>query len=325
MATMEPYKPHGVIPAVLLPFGEDFAIDEAAFRSHLRDVTGVRGIGAITVNGHSSEVHACTADERKRVLDIALDEAGGRVPVIDGIYTDSSLEAARVARESERAGAAALLVLPPHSIGRGGGQKRPEMALLHFRAIAGATGLPLIAFQYPLADGYGYPLDTLLRIADEVPTLAAIKDGCYDVRLHERHIRTLQSLPRPVNVLTTHSPWLLPSLTLGCNGLLSGAGSIVADLHVALFEAVRAGDMKRAAAVNDRLYPTSQCFYADPACDMHNRMKEGLALLGRLPRAVVRPPLAKLGAAEIAAIAAALKQAGIGRDGASPPPAPATK
>jgi len=192
------------------------------------------------------------------------------------------------------------------------------MALLHFHAIAEATDLPLIAFQYAMGSGYGYPLDTLLRIADEVPTLAAIKDGCYDAKLHEKHIRTLQSLPRPVNVLTTHSPWLLPSLTLGCNGLLSGAGSIIADLHVALFEAVQAGDVKHAAEVSDRIYPTSQCFYADPTCDMHNRMKEGLVILGRLPRAVVRPPLAKLSDAEITRIAAALKEAGIGREGAVP-------
>ncbi len=318
MPANEPYVPHGVIPAVLLPFDADFAIDETAFRSHLGDVAAVAGITALTVNGHSSEVHACTAAEQQRVLDIALDEVGGRVPVINGIYTDSSLEAARIARASAESGASALLVIPPHSIGRGGGQTRPEMALLHFHAIADATDLPLIAFQYPLGTGYGYPLDTLLRIADEIPSLAAIKDGCNDAKLHETHIRTLKSLPRPVNVLSTHSAWLLASLTLGCDGLLSGSGSVIADLHVALFEAVQAGDLAGAAAVNDRIWPTAECFYAAPGCDMHNRMKEALVILGRLPRAVVRPPLARLGAAEIERIGRALKAAGITRDGAVP-------
>ena len=217
---------------------------------------------------------------------------------------------------SEAAGASALLILPPHSIGRGGGNARPEMALTHFKTIAEATDLPLITFQYPLATGYGYPLETLLRLADEVPTIAAIKDGCADPKLHERHIRELQSLTRPVNVLTTHSMWLMSSLAMGCNGLLSGSGSVIADLQVALFEAVRAKDLARAQRINDQIYPTAQCFYASPGADMHNRMKEALVILGRMPRAVVRPPLVKLSEAEIRAIAQALDAARITRAGA---------
>jgi 4-hydroxy-tetrahydrodipicolinate synthase len=151
-----------------------------------------------------------------------------------------------------------------------------------------------------------------------VPSVRAIKDWCADPALHERHIRTLQSLPRPVNVLTTHSAWLMASLSMGANGLLSGAGSVVADLQVALFEAVQAGDLPRARRINDRLYPMQQAFYAPPFLDMHNRMKECLAMLGRLDRAVVRPPLMKLPPAEIERLRAAMREAGIAREGALP-------
>jgi 4-hydroxy-tetrahydrodipicolinate synthase len=133
---------------------------------------------------------------------------------------------------------------------------------------------------------------------------------------HEQHVRLLQGLPRPVNVLTTHSPWLMGSLSLGCAGLLSGSGSVIADLQVALFEAIQRKDLARAQRLNDRIYPTAQCFYKAPATDMHNRMKEALVLLGRLPRAVVRPPLMKLPEAEIRAIEKALRDARIGREGA---------
>jgi len=104
------------------------------------------------------------------------------------------------------------------------------MALAHFRRIADATDLPLILFQYPLAGGQGYPLSTLEKILDQVPTVSAIKDWCANPQLHERQIRLLQSRARPVNVLTTHSSWLLSSLVLGCNGLLSGSGSVIAEL-----------------------------------------------------------------------------------------------
>jgi 4-hydroxy-tetrahydrodipicolinate synthase len=301
------YVPAGVIPAVLLPFHEDLSIDEAAYRAHLRDVAAVEGISAITVNAHASEVASCTFEEQRRVLEISR-ETLGELPIVSGIYADGSLEAARLAKMAARGGASALLVFPPGITTFG---QRPEMALEHFRRIAGATDLPLILFQYPLAGGQGYPLSTLTRILDEVPSVRAIKDWCANPQLHERQVRLLQSRARPVNVLTTHSSWLLSSLVLGCNGLLSGSGSVIADLQAQLFRAVKAGKLDEAKQLHARITPTAEVFYAEPWVDMHNRMKEALVLLGRLPRAVVRPPLAKISSQEIERIRAALTEAGL--------------
>ncbi|HEY9454426.1 MAG TPA: dihydrodipicolinate synthase family protein [Bradyrhizobium sp.] len=302
------YVPHGVIPAVLLPFDNDLAIDEASFRKHLRDVAAVEGLSAVTLNAHSTEVASCTFDEQRRVLEIAQDEIGGRLPIINGIWADGSIEAARLARMATQGGASALLVFPPAPFTLG---QSPGMVLTHFKRIADATDLPLIAFQYPLASGQGYPKDTLLKLVEEVPTVRAIKDWIGNVPHHEWHIRTLQSLPRPVNVLTTHSSWLFSSLVLGCNGLLSGSGSVIADLQARLFRAVQADDLAEAKRLNERIASTAKVFYADPFVDMHNRMKEALVLLGKLPRAVVRPPLVKLDQPEIVRIRAALVEAGL--------------
>jgi 4-hydroxy-tetrahydrodipicolinate synthase len=124
-------------------------------------------------------------------------------------------------------------------------------------------------------------------------------------------VRLLQSRARPVNVLSTHSAWLLSSLVLGCNGLLSGSGSVIADLQAQLFRAVKAGDLAEARKIQDRITPTVDVFYSEPWVDMHNRMKEALVLLGKLPRAVVRPPLAKLAPQEIDRVRAALVAAGL--------------
>jgi 4-hydroxy-tetrahydrodipicolinate synthase len=302
------YVPHGVIPAVLLPFEEDLSIDEKGFRKHLRDVAAVKGLSAITINAHSTEVASCTFEEQRRVLDIAQDEIGARLPIVNGIWADGSLEAARIARMATEGGASALLVFPPAPFTLG---QSPEMALAHFKRIADASDLPVIVFQYPLATGQGYPRDTLLRMVEQVPSIRAIKDWAGNIPQHEMHIRTLQNLPRPVNVLTTHSAWLFSSLVLGCNGLLSGSGSVIADLQSELFRAVQANDLAAAKRLNDRIYPLAKVFYADPWADMHNRMKEALVLLGRLPRAVVRPPLVKLGRPEIERIRAALVEAGL--------------
>jgi 4-hydroxy-tetrahydrodipicolinate synthase len=308
MARHKSYIPHGVIPAVLLPFDNDLAIDEANFRKHLRDVGNVEGLSAITINAHSTEVASCTFDEQRRVLDIVQDEIGAKLPLINGIWADGSLEAARLAKMADAGGASALLVFPPGPFALG---QNAAMALAHFKRIADVTDLPLIAFQYPLATRQGYPKDTLLTMCKQVPSIRAVKDWIGNVPHHQWHVDTLQNLARPVNVLTTHSSWLLPSLVTGCNGLLSGSGSVIADLQARLFRAVKAKDLAEAKRLDARIQPTARVFYADPFVDMHNRMKEALVLLGKLPRAVVRPPLVKLERAEIEAIREALIEAGL--------------
>lgn len=315
MRAFHNFQPRGVIPATLMAFKDDLSIDEVAARRHLRDVANVRGISAITVNGHASEVHACTLDEQKYILEFSLDEVGDRVPLVCGVYADGSQQAARIARMAEDTGASCLLVFPPNCMAMGG-QLRPEMALAHFRYVAEATDLPLIAFQYPMTSGLGYPHETLLQLFEAVPSIRAIKDWSNDPMRYERHVRTFQALARPVTVLTTHSAWLMGALTMGAGGLLSGAGSVIADLQVALFEAIQRKDLAAAQALNDRIHPLAQAFYAPPFLDMHNRMKECLRLLGRLDNAVVRPPLMKLPESEIARLEKVLREAGISREGA---------
>lgn len=304
------FEPRGVIPACLMPFTAGLAVDEAAYRRHLADIASVDGIAGITINGHAAEVHALTVEEQCRAMAVTREVLQDRLPMIVGVYTSSSLEAARIAARAEREGADALLVFPPEVMALGG-HLRPEMIDEHLRRITGASRLPIILFQYPLASNLAYPLPTLLELCRRFPSIRAIKDQCGDGNLHERQIRELKALDRPVNTLTTHSAWLLGSLAMGCDGLLSGAGSVIANLQVALFRAVEAGDLKAARAINDRIYPTVRAFYDPPLLDMHNRMKEALVLLGRMDQAHVRPPLVKPTAAEIDKIRGLLAEAGL--------------
>lgn len=307
---MSDYQPHGVIPAVLLPFTDDLEIDEPAFRAHLRQVLDTHGISAITVNAHSTEVGSCSRDEQHRVLSIAVEEAAG-TPVVSGVFTDSTREAQDIARQAQEDGAASLLVFPP-ALFANGAHVKPDMMIEHHRAIADATDLPLIFFQFPENEGLGFTVDQLERLCDEVPSVRATKDFSNSPVKLEATVRALQSRENPVNVLTTHSAWLLPSLVLGCAGILSGSGSVIADLHVALFDAVQRNDLEDARQIAARIYPLSSVFYADPFVDMHNRMKQALVSLGRLPGSRVRPPLTPLSRSEIECIEQALELSIVG-------------
>ena len=300
----------GVIPATLIAFDEDFQIDEKASREHIRECALTPRISAVTVNGHSSEIHACSFDEQKKILNFSLDEIGDIVPIINGVYADGSIEAAKIAKMSDTNGASALLCFPPQSMSMGG-YLRPEMAVEHFSRIADATDLPLICFNYPSSGNLSYPFETLLELFEKVPTIKAIKDWSNEPMLHEKHIKTFQNLPNPVNVLTTHSSWLMSSLVMGAKGLLSGAGSVIASLQVDLFFSIKNKDLETAQKINEKIYPLVQAFYAPPFLDMHNRMKETLVLLGLMDKAIVRPPLMKLSEKEINYLREAISLSGL--------------
>jgi 4-hydroxy-tetrahydrodipicolinate synthase len=305
----EPLRFSGVMPANILPFTADLAIDEPAYRRHLSWLAGTRGVTGIVANGHAAEVSSLTRDERTRALAIAVDEVAGRCPVIAGVYSDGTREAVDLARDAKAAGAAGVLVFPP-TLFMWGAQLKPDMVIRHVSEIAAGADLPIVVFEYPPASGIGYAPETLARLA-EIPQVAAVKDWSNDIVALEHNLRALRATGRPVALLSSFTMSLMASFLLGADGAISGMGSVTADLHVELFEACQKGDLDGARRVNDRLDPLVRVFYAPPFVDMHNRMKEALVLLGRIPAAHVRPPLTPVSAAEREAIRKALVASGL--------------
>jgi 4-hydroxy-tetrahydrodipicolinate synthase len=307
----QPLRFSGIMPANILPFRADLTIDEPAYRRHLRWLADTRGVTGIVANGHAAEVSSLDREERKRALAIALDEVGSSGPVVAGIYADGTQEAVALARDAKALGAAGVLVFPP-TLFMWGAQLKPDMALRHVAEIAERADLPIIVFEYPPSSGIGYAPDTLARLA-EIPQVAAVKDWSNDVVAFERNLRALRATGRPVAMLSSFTLSLMSTFLLGADGAISGMGSVTADLQAELFEACQKGDVEGARRINDRLDPLVRVFYAPPFVDMHNRMKEALVLLGRIPAAHVRPPLTPIGAAERAAIQRALTAVGLTR------------
>jgi 4-hydroxy-tetrahydrodipicolinate synthase len=300
----EPLRFSGVMPANLLPFTADLEIDEVAYRRHLRWLLDTRGVTGIVANGHAAEVSSLTREERRRALAIAVEEAAGRAPVVAGVYTDGTAEAVTLARDARAEGAAGVLVFPP-TLFTWGAQAKPDMVVRHFTEIAERADLPIVVFEYPPVSGIGYAPETLARLA-EIPLVAAVKDWSNDIVAFEANLRALRASGRPVAMLSAFTMSLMATFLLGADGAISGMGSVTADLQAELFEACQKGDLDGARRVNDRLTPLVRVFYAPPFVDMHNRMKEALVLLGRIPAAHVRPPLTPVSGAERAAIRAAL-------------------
>jgi 4-hydroxy-tetrahydrodipicolinate synthase len=299
----------GCIPANILPFTADLEIDQAAYRKHLRWLADTNGVTGIVVNGHAAEVSSLSREERKRALAVALDEVAGKVPIISGVYADGSQEAVELARDARAAGADGLLVFPP-TLFMWGAQVKPDMVVRHYQVLADGVDLPLVVFEYPPASGIGYSPDTLAELC-KIPSVVAVKDWSNDIVAYEKNLRALRASGRPVAMLSSFTMSLMATFLLGADGCISGMGSVAADLQAELFAAVRAGDLALAHRWNERLAPLVGVFYAPPFVDMHNRMKEALALLGRIPAAHVRPPLTPISDDERQRIRLALRAAGL--------------
>jgi 4-hydroxy-tetrahydrodipicolinate synthase len=305
----QPLRFSGVMPANILPFTADLSIDEPAYRRHIRWLRDTPDVTGIVANGHAAEVSSLTREERRRALAIALDEVAGACPVIAGVYCDGTREAVELAKDAKGAGAAGVLVFPP-TLFMWGAQLKPDMVIRHFSEIAERADLPIVVFEYPPASGIGYSPETLARLA-EIPQVAAVKDWSNEIVALEANLRALRATGRPVALLSSFTMSLMASFLLGADGAISGMGSVAADLQAELFAACQKGDLEGARGINDRLAPLVSVFYAPPFVDMHNRMKEALVLLGRIPAAHVRPPLTPVSPAERDAVRRALAASGL--------------
>jgi 4-hydroxy-tetrahydrodipicolinate synthase len=309
MGMSEHLRLHGCLPANLLPFTADLEIDEPAYRKHLRWLADTEGVTGIVANGHAAEVSSLDRQERQRALALALDEVAGKVPVIAGVYSDGTHEAVELAKDAKAAGAAGLLVFPP-TLFMWGAQMKTDMVLRHYQVLADRVDLPIVVFEYPPASGIGYSPETLAELS-KIPAVVGVKDWSNDIVAYEKNLRALRASARPVAMLSSFTMSLMATFLLGADGCISGMGSVAADLQAALFSAVKAGDLAEARRLNDRLAPLVAVFYAPPFVDMHNRMKEALAILGRIPAAHVRPPLTPVSDDERHRIRLALRAAGL--------------
>ena len=294
----------GVMPANLLPFKADLSIDEVAYRRHLRWLADTRGVTGIVANGHAAEVSSLTREERNarpghrprrgrrrraRWWPASTRTARGRPP--------------QLARDAKAAGASGLLVFPP-TLFMWGAQLKPDMVIRHFPEIAAGDRSPHHRLRVPAGLGHRLRSRRPWPGSPRSRSVAGVKDWSNDIVAFERNLRAVRATGRPVAMLSSFTMSLMSTFLLGADGAISGMGSVVADLQAELFDLCQKGDLDGARQLNDRLDPLVRVFYAPPFVDMHNRMKEALVILGRIPAAHVRPPLTPVSDAERAAIRA---------------------
>lgn len=297
----------GIHAATIVPMTPDFEIDEAKLAAHLASVTSVPGINGLLVNGHAGENFVLSLAEKRRVVELARQNAPKDCLIVSGVNHESSLDAAREATALEQAGADGLLVFPPNSWALA---HADDCVIEHHRRIRDATTAPLMLYAAPVGAGvmaYAPPL--LERLVADL-RFVAIKEGSWEVAAYEQNLRLIRKLRPEVVVLGSGDEHLMTSYLVGSAGSQVSLACVVPELVVGLWDAAETGDWVRARAVHDKLYPLATAIYRDPPGGRATaRLKACLKLLGRLQYDVVRPPQPPVTSGELHAIELALRMA----------------
>jgi 4-hydroxy-tetrahydrodipicolinate synthase len=273
---------HGSIVALLTPF-RDGKVDEKAFSQFI--AWQIRqGTNGIVPCGTTGESPTLSHDEHKRVVELAMAAAKGKVPVIAGTGSNSTEEAIALTRHAKEAGADAALVVTPYY-----NKPTQEGLYLHYKAIAGAVKLPIIIYNIPGRCVIDMSVDTMARLA-QIPNIVGVKDATNDLT---RPLKTRLAIGPNFCQLSGEDATIGAFLGQGGHGCISVTANVAPKLCAQLHAAWAKGERAKFARLRDKLMPLHEVLFVEtsPA-----PIKYAVSKLGKcLPDA--RLPLAPVSAA----------------------------
>jgi 4-hydroxy-tetrahydrodipicolinate synthase len=286
----------GSMPALITPF-KNGAFDEAGFRAHV-DWQIAQGSTGLVPVGTTGESPTLSHDEHRRVVEVCISEAKGRVPVMAGAGSNNTAEAIGLAQHAEKAGADAVLVVTPYY-----NKPNQEGLYQHFKAVNDAIGIPIFIYNIPPRSVVDMSIDTMKRLYD-LKNIVGVKDATGSVA---RISQQRQALGPDFIQLSGDDIIAMPTVACGGHGTISVIANVAPKLSAERMAAALEGDMAKALELQDKLVPLDQAIFIEPGLA---GAKAGLALLGR-GNEEVRLPLVPVTAATKAAIRAAMVHAGL--------------
>ena len=289
----------GSIPALVTPFTETGAVDEAAFAAHVDWVITEGSHGVVPV-GTTGESPTLSHAEHKRVVELCIETVARRVPVIAGAGSNNTREAVDLAQHAEKAGADAILVVTPYY------NKPTQKGLIaHFTAIAEAVSLPIVIYNIPGRSVIDMSPETMGALAKAHKNIIGVKDATGKI---ERVSEQRATCGKEFVQLSGEDATALGFNAHGGVGCISVTANVAPKLCAEFQQATLSGDYARALSYQDRLMPLHKAIFMEPGvCGA----KYGLSKLGRMARHVRSPLLPILEPATEAAMDAAMTHAGL--------------
>ncbi len=300
----------GIIPAIIVPMRSDYSIDWPALEKYLDWVVSQGAVG-LAVNVDTGEGPYLTPEERSQVIRVARQRSGGRCAVIAGVGGPSTATAIANARAAREAAADAILVFPTPAFLND--PLDPRIMVDYHKAIADASGLPLIVFQLgPIFGGVNYPPEALARLL-ELPEIIGLKDASFDAQRFCMTRDVIRAANHPITLLTGNDNFMLESFLMGATGGLLGYAAVGVGLLVEQLNAVKNREFDKAAAMQPRVQGFCDYIYGRPIGDYRARCKVALVHIGLLTpeQTFVRPPFPSLWEAEKDRARTAVEKAGL--------------
>lgn len=266
----------GSIPALVTPMA-DGAVDERAL-AELVEWQIAEGSHAVSPCGTTGESPTLTHEEHRRVVEIVVEAADGRVPVVAGAGSNATAEAIDLARFAEKVGADALLVVTPYY-----NKPTQEGLIAHFTEVHDCCGLPIVIYNIPGRSAVDMHTRTMAALS-ALPRIVGVKDATGDVA---RVSRQRAACGADFVQLSGEDASALGFNVHGGTGCISVTANVAPALSARFQEATLAGDYETALALQDRLMPLHEAIFLEPGLA---GAKYGLSLLGRC-REEVRLPL----------------------------------
>lgn len=289
----------GVVGTPVTPLTEDNAVDYATL-AELADFEVRHGAQMLALPMHIGESLNLSMAERMKVAETAIKAVDGRVPVFVHASLPATDHVIEIARHAELAGAAAVVVITPYHW-----RPSPEALLQHYRAVAAAVSIDLIAYNFPARLGVSVTADLLARLLSDIPTFVGMKDATYDMQWFTEACRIAAGI-RPDFAMYTGVDYLLPSMAVGGSGCFSPCHAIAPTLINSLYQACRDGDYARARPLQfraSRLWHLLRVGYP-------GSVKAAMQLMGR-PVGGVRLPLLEPSAEAVTSLRDGLSELGI--------------
>jgi 4-hydroxy-tetrahydrodipicolinate synthase len=293
---MTPRPLFGCGTALVTPFTQSFAVDEAALRT-LVEWQIAEGVHFLVPCGSTGEAATMTPREHRRVVELTVEVAAGRVPVVAGAGSNDTAKAVAMSKDMKAAGATHLLHVSPMY------NKPPQRGIVeHFRRIAGSVDLPIVIYNVPGRTGSNIEARTALELAT-VPNVVGIKEASGNLT---QISQILRDRPPDFVVLSGDDALALPVMLLGGDGVISVVSNATPRPMVELIEASARGDWETARAMHELLAPWMAAAFVE---SNPIPVKAALAMLGRIQN-VLRLPLVPLAEQHASAVRTSLEAAG---------------
>lgn len=271
----------GAMTALVTPF-QNNTLDEETFRASIeRQIT--EGIHGLVPCGTTGESATLSHEEHERVIEICIDQAQGRVPILAGAGSNNTTEAIRLTRFAQKAGADGALLITPYY-----NKPTQEGLYQHFKAIAEAVDFPLVPYNVPGRTGCNLAPATLARLAHDFPNIVGVKEATGDMA---QGSRILERCPENFSVLSGDDLSALALMALGAKGVISVTANLVPGQVAQMCHAFQQGDMATARRIHHTLFPLHEAmfFESNPI-----PVKTALGMMGVMG-AEMRLPLCPMG------------------------------